>query len=172
MNRSGQSRSVKPAELAARRVWEEMEHDVHLFPGKLGARVQAATVPANLRMPTQEPLLDRGVVRLRDGENIDYEHYDRLRYAAMWARIGHRGLLPIPTNPVVARRIVDAFVAEEERVKTEARRRARAYVSSDSDLEEICEAVVRSWLRKCKALSEAEMQRTEPKRTNPSGVRD
>ena len=64
------------------------------------------------------------------------------------------------------------FVAEEERVKTEARRRARAYVSSDSDLEEIREAVVRSWLRKCKALSEAEMQRTEPKRTNPSGVRD
>ena len=172
MNRSGQSRSVKPSELAARRVWEEMEHDVHLFPGKLGAKVQAATVPANLRMPTQEPLLDRGVVRLQDGESIDYEHYDRLRYAAMWARIGHRGLLPIPTNPVVARRIVDAFVAEEERIKTEARRRARAYVSSGRDLEKIGEAVLRSWLRKCKALSEAEMQRTEPKRTNPSGVRD
>ena len=83
MSRSGQSRSVKPAELAARRVWEEMEHDVRLFPGRLGAGVPAATVPADLRMPTQEPLLDRGVLRLRDGHSIDYEHYDRLRYAAM-----------------------------------------------------------------------------------------
>ena len=160
MTRSGQSRTVKPAELAARRVWEEMQHDVTCFPGRVGAKVQPAPVPAELRMPTQQPLLDPGVVRLRDGQCIDYLHYDRLRYAAMWARIGLRGLLPIPTDHVAARRTVDAFLAEEERVKAEALRRAKSYVSSSSDLRDISKAVVRSWLRKSKARSEAEMRPT------------
>ena len=164
MAKSGQSRSVKPTELAARRVWEEVEHSVALFPRLLNnEQCVVEEVPSGLAMPTQEPLLDPGIAKGNRGDQIDYEHYDRLRFAAMWSRVGRNGVLPIPRTPRVARRMVDAFVAEEARLRKESRRRARTYLSDPADLDVVCEGVVRLWLRKCKVLSleAAEARNTE-----------
>src|SRR5207249_7116428 len=119
MSRSGQSRTSNPTDLAARRVWEEMENGVRVFPGDLltaADAMEVVDVPRNLAMPSQEPLIDPGTVYFHDGRAINLRHHDRVRYAAMLTMLGSEPPLRIPSDPVKAGLIVDSFLEERARL--------------------------------------------------------
>jgi hypothetical protein len=154
MTRAGVSRTVHPNELAARRVWEEIEFEVGVYPKDIlhgvGA-VEYVEVPRGMKMPTQDKLIDPGVVQLASGRSLDLRHYDRVRYVAMLAAIGCEGSMPVPASPTAARRVVDAFFEERVRVREESRKRAGAYTSDAASVTVIVEMVERSWIQKCRA---------------------
>lgn len=153
MSRSGQSRTQKPNEVAARRIWEELEYSVRVFPALDfdESAVEIVEIDQPVPMPAQESLMDAGVIHHRDGNVLDLQHYDRVRYAAMLGLMGHHGPLPIPRDASAARRVVDDFIAETIKVGELSRKKAAGYVPKDSDVNEVVQLVERLWLRKCRS---------------------
>lgn len=150
MNASGQARSARPTDLAARRVWEEVEHKLKAFPVDFltavdGIRTHA--LPRNVGMPDQAPLFDAGIVHLGGGKQVDLGSHDRVRYAAMLSQIGFEPPFDIPVDSVKAGAIVDAFIAEHAKLRRLAKKHAQGYVKNSDSVRTVVEAVERMWLK-------------------------
>jgi hypothetical protein len=157
MSRSGQSRSTSPTDLAARRVWEEMEAGIRVFPGEMLTATESSdvvNVPRNLAMPSQEPLIDAGIVHVDNRKTIDLRHHDRVRYAAMLTMLGKEPPLRIPCDAIKAGRIVEGFLEERARVVEEAKKRATLYVSDAASISIIAAAVEVLWVKRCRMTVE------------------
>lgn len=150
MNQEGQSRGVRPEDLAARRVWEEVQHRFQLFPSDLltpSDSLEPLDLPRKLPMPKQEPLFDGGKVTTGDGEVVDLGTHDRVRYAAMLASIGFEPPYLIPEDSDKAREVADAFEETHAELRTLSQQHATAYASDESMKRVIVQAVERRWIK-------------------------
>lgn len=156
MSATGQTRSARPSDLAARRVWEEIEHQFSIFPSDLltsSDPLQAYALPTGIEMPFQEPLFDGGKVTIAPGKIVDLGSYDRVRYAAMLSTIGFESPLEIPEDSRRCGGIVDRFIAENRRLRAEAAHRAKGYVGAHTgSFEAVVDAVEKAWFRKMRAI--------------------
>lgn len=153
MSRNGQNRSVSPAELAARRIWEEIEYDMRVIPSGLLTvedALDTVALPRSIPMPTQDSLFDGGVIHFQKGKPVDLGSYERVCYAGMLGELGFEPPLVIPRDPLRAQAIVDAFVDERRRVESQARTRASAYVSSPDTLTAALSLTDRYWIARCR----------------------
>jgi hypothetical protein len=139
---------VKPADMAARRVWEELSPTVRLFPsGLLGdEELQRVQVPRNFKISDQEPMFQPGIISVPGGKEVDLGSYDRVRYASMLITMGFLPPLLIPTDPSRAGVIADAFQSQLLAFRAQARARASNYIAGPS-IHGVVEAAERLWLR-------------------------
>ncbi len=151
MSRHGRARSAKPADIAARRIWEEIEAKLPLVPGDLltsGDRVEEVDLSRGFRAPNQEPLFQAGVVPTSDGELRDLESFGRVRYASMLLELGFEPPLLVLRDASRAAAIADLFAKHTRDMRKEAASRSKAYVSDPSLIQGITDAVQRYWHRK------------------------
>src|SRR5205823_5125567 len=144
---------ASPADLAARRVWDEMAAEVRLYPFDLLASDDATkevSVPRTLTVTTQRPLFDAGVIRIADGKSVDLGSWERVRYAAMLLAIGFSSPLTIVRDAVRAGAILDAFDADVARFRIRAKEVAASYVSERAG-DGVVQAAERLWMRTCRA---------------------
>lgn len=155
MAATGQTRSVKPVDLAARKVWEEIGHKYRAFPVDLltpADALKTVAAPRRMEMPAQDSFFEAGVVHGRNGKPVDFGSYDQVRYGAMLSEIGFEPPFQIPADPVRAGAIVDCYRSELEAFRTEARERAGAYVGRGTSILAVVEQAQRAWLRRMRAM--------------------
>jgi len=153
MTRAGQSRTVRPAEQIGRRVWEEMQGEVSLYPSGFlthGDALEDISMPRGLQIPTSEPLFDAGVLHGQGARSIDLGSFGRVRYVAMLRAIGFESPLSVLHDETKARAVADRFEGERIALLTEARRRAAAYVSATDVITAAADIAERYWLRACR----------------------
>lgn len=152
MHRNLSTRSIKPSEMAAERVWEEMMLDLKVIPSSLLSKedeLQYLDVPRTLDLRSQQPRLQPGMIVLRDGSEIDLGSFDRVRYLSMLLEIGFEPPFNVPCDSYKAGAIVAAFKRIRDNLKQEAARRALGYVS-EKDIEEVIKGVEKRWFRRCR----------------------
>jgi hypothetical protein len=140
MVQTGQTRDQHPAEVAGRRVWEELEHEFSLFPRDLlpeSEALEIVNVPAS-------PLFDEGLITTKT-KRIDLGNFERVRFVSLLRRIGVTGRVEVPLSHIKAGAIADLFDEQEKRFLQLAAKNASKYVSSKEGVNEIVEAAVRHW---------------------------
>lgn len=155
MTQQGRGRSVRPVDIAARRIWDEIEHSVRAYPGELlsdDEDMESVELPRRIRPPAQKPLLQPGFLPVGDGKGVDLGSYDRVRYAALLVSLGFEPPYDIPRDPDKAGEIVDAFTVDMTKLRSEVRDRARAFSTDERTVDSIVHAVQRLWLRKSRAV--------------------
>jgi len=152
MAATGQGRDQKPSEVAGRRVWEEIEHEMRLYPRDLLSKsevVEVVNVPSTAKLPDTEPLFDAGVIHLR-GKAVDLGSYDRVRYVAMLRTLGIVGTVEVPVSALRARSICDLFEQEQERFDSFALPQAVKYISGKEAAAEVVEVARQHWFSACR----------------------
>lgn len=152
MSRHGVTRTEKPTELAARRIWDELEAGVRVYPSEclsIDDGLERVEVPRRFQLPLQEPLMDPGAIRGSGGTVVDLGSFARVRYAKLLLTIGFQPPLEIPMDSEAAGRIADTFEKELARVATLAKDKASAYVGDAAQQNAVVAAVKRYWFRKC-----------------------
>lgn len=155
MSRQGRARSARPVDIAARRIWDEIEHTVRAYPGDLLSHdedMESVYLPRRIRPPAQKPLLQPGFLPVGDGKGVDLGSYDRVRYAALLASLGFEPPYDIPRDSDKAGAIVDAFTLDMTKLRSEVGDRARAFTTDGRTVDSIVHAVQRLWFRKSRAL--------------------
>ena len=156
MSRQGRNRAARPVDVAARRIWEEIEHLAIAYPSDLLSSedaTEAVDVGRRLKIPTQEPLFEAGVVFAVDGGRVDLGSYDRARYLGMLLAIGFEPPFEVPVDSTKARAIVDAFEKDLAALQREVRARAEAYLGEPRAVDAVVNAVQQLWFRKGRSLS-------------------
>lgn len=154
MSRSGQSRTTRPADQVGRRVWEELQGIVPLYPSGLLTRadvVDGVNVPRGTDIPKSEPLFNAGVVHDQGGRAFDLGAFGRVRYVGMLRAIGFDSPFGVPQNTPRAEAIADWFERDRRVFVAEARHRAASYVSGDDVISEAAQVAERHWLHACRA---------------------
>lgn len=152
MNATGVNRHQRPVESAGKRVWEELEHTLTLFPRALLPAeeiVELINVPATAYIPATRPLFEEGVIRTKT-KAVDLKDYARLRYVLMLREIGVVGNIEVPVSGVKAGAIVDLFEKELRSFKEAAAASAAKYVSGKEAATEIAGIAVRYWFQACR----------------------
>lgn len=147
MHATGQTRDQKPVEVAGKRVWEEIEHEVRLYPKGLlsdAEVVEVVNVPSSANLPDTEPLFDAGVIHLKN-KVVDLGAYDRVRYVAMLRVLGIVGSVEVPTSAAKARAICELFEKDQKRFGELALPQAAKYVSGADAAAEVVEAARKHW---------------------------
>ncbi len=155
MSRQGRARSTRPIDLAARRIWDELEHTVKAYPRDFLSHEEdtdSVYLPRRIRPPAQKPLLQPGFLPIGDGKGVDLGSYERVRYAAMLTSLGFEPPYDIPRDSDKAGAIVDAFALDMARLRSEVQDKARAVSNDDRTVDSIVQAVQRLWFRKSRAL--------------------
>jgi hypothetical protein len=150
MQATGQSRNVRPTEAAGRRVWEEVEHLMPLFPKAFLSRdeiMEMVHVPSGATFPTSSPLFDGGIVRTKS-KSIDLGSYERVRYVAMLRTLGIVGNVDVPISASKARAIADLFENEQSRFRELAQENASKYVSGKAAASEVVEIARKHYMRR------------------------
>jgi len=150
-NRSG--RSVKPADIAAQRVWEELQAEMPTLPSDLlsgDEEIELVEVPRKLGVRRGQPALLPGLLFHHDGSQTDLGSFERVRYAEMLLTIGFEPPLGIPGDSVRAGAIVDTFDRGRARLIDLASRKASAYVGDEEAIRSVVKLVERQWLRACR----------------------
>lgn len=152
MKSTGQSRDIRPAEAAGKRVWEEIEHLVRVLPRDVlpsSETLEVVNIPANAQLSASRPLFDEGVVMVR-GKRVDLGSFERVRYVNMLRTIGVVGNVSIPISPVRAGAIVDMFEKEAHRLEELAKQSASKYVAAGESLSEIVQIAIQHWYAVCR----------------------
>jgi hypothetical protein len=152
MQATGQSRNLRPTEAAGRRVWEEIEHLMPLFPNAFLSReeiMEMVNVPSAAVLPTSSPLFDRGVVRTKN-KSIDLGTYERVRYVAMLRTLGIVGNVDVPVSASKAGAIADLFENEQVRFRNLAQENASKYVSGAEAATDVIEIARKHWHSACR----------------------
>jgi hypothetical protein len=155
MSRQGRNRAARPVDVAARHIWEEIEHLATAYPSHLLSSEDATEtvdLGRRVKIPAQEPLFEAGVVFAVDGDRVDLGSYDRTRYLGMLLTIGFEPPFEIPIDGTKAGAIVDAFDEDLAAFHHEVRTRAEAYLSEPHAIDAVINAVQRLWFRKGRSL--------------------
>jgi hypothetical protein len=147
MHATGQSRDQKPAEVAGKRVWEEIEHELRLYPKGLLSKsevVEVVNVPSTASLPDTEPLFDAGVIHLKN-KVVDLGSYERVRYVAMLRTLGIVGSVEVPTSASRARAICELFEKDQKRFDELALPQAARYISGVDAVAEVVEVARKHW---------------------------
>ncbi len=160
MQATGQNRNQRPAEAAGRRVWEEIEHLVPLFPKAFLPNdevVEMLNVPSNAVIPPSKPLFDYGVVRTKT-KAIDLGSYERVRYVEMLRVLGIAGNIEVPVSAGKAGAIADLFDKEQVRFNELAMEHSAKYISGVDAVREVTDIARKNWYSACRksALSKPE----------------
>lgn len=165
MKSTGQNRNQRPAEAAGRRVWEEVEHLVPLFPKSFLAQeevLEVVNVPAAAVIPASQQLFDEGVIRTKS-KAIDLGSYERVRYAAMLRVLGLVGNVELPTSAPKAGAIADLFDKHQKLFQTMASENASKYISGAEAVSEVVEIARKHWYAACRKNALARPATTEAK---------
>lgn len=152
MNATGVNRHQRPVEIAGKRVWEELEHTVTLFPrGLLPTEevVEVVNVPASAYIPPSRPLFEEGIIRTKT-KAVDLKDYSRLRYVLMLRELGVVGNVEVPVSGTKAGAIVDLFEKELKDFREAAFANAAKYVSAKDALAEVIGIAVKHWFQACR----------------------
>lgn len=147
MHATGQNRDQKPAEVAGKRVWEEIAHQIATYPRSFLGKtevVEVVNIPSTVDLPETEPLFDAGLVHLKN-KVIDLGSYDRVRYVGMLRTIGIVGSIEVPTSGTKARAICDLFEKDQKRFDELASAQAAKYVSGPDAVLEVVEVARKHW---------------------------
>lgn len=147
MHATGQSRDQRPTEVAGKRVWEEIEHEIRLYPKGLLSKsevVEVVNVPSTASLPETEPLFDAGVIHLKN-KIIDLGSFDRVRYVAMLRTLGIVGNVEVPTSASKARAICELFEKDQKRFDELALPQATKYISGADAVAEVVEVARKHW---------------------------
>lgn len=164
MTRTGQSRTVRPADQAGRRVWEELQGTVPLYPAGLLTTVDAleiVTLPRAVAIPASEALFDAGVLRGHGGRSVDLGSFSRVRFVGMLRELGFESPLSVLSNPTKAGAVVDQFERDRRRFLAEARRRASGYVNGAEVVAEAVSVAERHWFHACRTAGMGSQDLTE-----------
>ena len=170
MNATGQNRDQKPAEVAGKRVWEEIEHEIRLYPKDFLSKnevVEVVNVPSTANLPETEPLFDAGVIHLRN-KIIDLGSYDRVRYVAMLRTLGIVGSIEVPTSVSRAHAVCELFEKEQARFDELAIPQAAKYISGAEAIAEVVEVARKHWYAASRksALAKPESEKRSSKKLN------
>lgn len=159
MQATGQSRNQRPIEAAGRRIWEEIEHLIPLFPKAYLPKdeiVELVNVPSSAAIPTSRPLFEAGVLRTKS-KAIDLGSFERVQYVAMLRALGLVGNIDIPVSSAKAGAIADLFEKEQSRFTELAAENASKYLSGADALREGVEIARKHWHAACRksALAKA-----------------
>lgn len=152
MQATGQNRNQRPAESVGRRVWEEIEHSVSIFPKAYltaGDITELVNVPVSVAIPVSKPLFDAGIVRTKT-KNINLGTYERVRYMAMLRIIGLSGNVEIPVSSEKSAAIVEIFEEEQIKFRELASERASRYISAKDAIKEVVEIAEKHWYTACR----------------------
>lgn len=152
MSATGVNRAQNPADVAGRRVWEEIKHLLPLFPkAYLSAEeiVAVVNVPGTAAMPKTKPLFDVGVVRTKT-KIIDLGSFERVRYVAMLREIGIVGNVEVPISAARAAAVADLFEAEQVRFAELCAVHAAKYVSGKEAIRDVMERARHHWFGACR----------------------
>ncbi|MET4216945.1 hypothetical protein ABIB00_002142 [Bradyrhizobium sp. LB14.3] len=147
MHATGQTRDQKPVEVAGKRVWEEIEHEIRLYPKDLLSNaevMEVVNVPSSVGLPDTEPLFDGGVIHLKN-KVVDLGAYDRVRYVEMLRVLGIVGSIEVPTSTARARAICDLFEKDQKRFSELALAQAAKYISGGDAVSEVVEVARKHW---------------------------
>jgi len=154
MNAGGQNRSENPTILAARRIWDELAGATPLVPGSLlepSEALEHVDVARNYKLPSQEPLVQPGLVPGAVGESVDLGSFARARYVAMLLEVGFAPPLAVPVDHGVAARVAESFEHAKTAFRDSVWSKAATYAASSSAKEEISRSAERLWMRDCRA---------------------
>ena len=152
MHATGQSRDQRPVEAAGRRVWEEIEHLMPLYPKAFlptDEIVEILNVPTGVAIPESEPLFDAGILRTKT-KTIDLGSYSRVRYAAMLRTLGLMGNVELPVSIAKAGAIADLFEKDQARFHELALESSAKYVSGADTIRESAEIARKHWYATCR----------------------
>lgn len=166
MSATGVKRDQNPTDVASRRVWEEIKHRLHMFPGTYlpsEETLELVNVPATASLPATKPLFDVGVIRTKT-KVIDLGSFERVRYAAMLRTIGVVGNIEVPLSPIRAAAVVDIFEREQASFASVAEEAANRYVSSKEALKIVVEKARQLWLKECRKSALQKPERAASKK--------
>lgn len=147
MQASGQSRNQRPIESAGRRIWEEIEHLIPLYPKSYLSKseiVELVNVPSSATIPTSQPLFEAGVLRTKN-KTIDLGSYERVRYVAMLRTLGLVGNVDVPVSAAKCGAIADLFDKEQIKFTELATENASKYLSGTEAIKEGVEIARKHW---------------------------
>lgn len=165
MKSTGQNRNQRPAEAAGRRVWEEVEHLVPLFPKSFLAQeeiLEVINVPAAAVIPASLQLFEAGVVRTKS-KTIDLGSYERVRYVAMLRALGLVGNIELPVSSPKAGAIADLFDKHQQLFQSMASESASKYISGPEAISEVVEIARKHWYAACRKSALAKPVAVETK---------
>ncbi len=152
MHATGQGRDQKPAEVAGKRVWEEIEYDIPLFPKRYLSKnetMELVHVPSTASLPDTEPLFDAGMIHLKN-KVVDLGSFDRVRYVAMLRVIGLVGNIEVPTSSSKAKAVCELFEKDQARFVELAAPQAGKYISGADAIAEVVEVARKHWYSACR----------------------
>lgn len=162
MARAGTGRGATPAVAAARRVWEEVAHDIPAYPREVlldADRLEGVELTGRVAVPSDQPLIDAGMVTTREGVTIDLRSWERVRYLGMLVSIGFRSPFAVPLESARAESIVEGYEQQLDALLERARERARSFVSGET-IDEVVDGVRRHWHRKCRSAGQGSVRVT------------
>jgi hypothetical protein len=167
MSASGVKRDQNPADVASRRVWEEIKHRLPVFPKAFLSSeetLELVNIPAAAAIPTTKPLFDVGVIRTKT-RAIDLGSYERVRYVAMLRVLGVVGNVEVPLSATRAAAVVDLFEREQANFSNIAEEAAARYVSSKEAMKIVTDKARLHWHKECRnsALQKPEQTATKKK---------
>jgi hypothetical protein len=166
MPATGQNRDQKPAETAGKRVWEEIEQEIPIYPKSYLGKdevVEVVNIPSTVDLHQTEPLFDAGLIHFKN-KTIDLGSYDRVRYVAMLRTIGVVGSIEVPTSSPKTRAICDLFEKDQKRFDELASAQAAKYVSGSDAVLEVVEVARKHWYSASR--KSAHTKTTKEKRTS------
>lgn len=162
MQATGQSRNQRPIEAAGRRIWEEIEHLIALYPKAYLPNdeiVELVNVPPSAAVPTSQPLFEAGVLHTKS-KAIDLKSYERVRYVAMLRVLGLVGSVEVPVSAVKAGAIADLFEEEQLKFTKLATENATKYLSGAEAVKEGVEIARKHWHAACRKSALAKAPKT------------
>lgn len=162
MSASGVKRDQNPADVASRRVWEEIKHRIPMFPtAYLPAEetLEVVNVSAAAPVPPTKPLFDVGIICSKT-KVVDLGSFDRVRYVAMLRELGIVGNIEVPLSETRAAAVVDLFERERASFATISEEAAAKYVSSREAMKVVVEKVRQHWYKDCRKSA---LQKPAPK---------
>ena len=151
MARGTGSNRLRPLEILAERMWEELADSVRAFPreGLLsGDELELVDIDPRFRLPDQEPLIDPGRIEMSDGTEGDLGTWDRVMYATMLLSIGFKPPLPVPLDSARAARIVSDYEREAAYLDRLAREKGNELVDG-YELNALVRFIRREWHAVC-----------------------
>ncbi|RUY97225.1 hypothetical protein EN974_17980 [Mesorhizobium sp. M7A.F.Ca.CA.001.12.2.1] len=166
MNVTGLNRNQRPAETAGKRVWEELEHLVSLFPRAFLPKeeiLELVNIPAGASIQVSRPLFEEGTIRTKT-KAADLKSYERVLYVSMLRQLGLVGNIEVPTSATKAAAIVELFEKDQLRFNDLASENAAKYVSGKEAISEVIEIARRHWFQACRKNALAGQKTVKPSR--------
>lgn len=165
MSASGLKRDQNPSEVASKRVWEEIKHQIPMFPRAYlpsEETLEIVNVPSSAAIPPTKPLFDVGVIRSKT-KLVDLGSFERVRYVGMLRTLGIVGNVEVPLSSARAAAVVDLFEREQTRFQTIAEEAASKYISSRDAIRSVVEKARLHWYKDCRksALEKPEKKPTK-----------